>query len=209
MDSTPNVQQRPEYTGGIELKGLVELAEFVRQGGWLVTFDQAGELPVSNFPLPVRLLVKAGGSEETVSAKAYFCPGSILRATVDTKSPIAFGMPQDSYVFSSGGQAYDSLLLPEYNKGEREVRTVARYAAANVLASGFLSGESTIAGRPLLVDVRYGKGHVVLFGFRPQFRGQTYGTFRLVLNSIYLASAQVAGTPVSPAVNERARSAIR
>ena len=108
-------------------------------------------------------------------------------------------MPANSYVFSSGGQAYENLLLPEFNKGEREVRTVAHYATTNVLASGFLSGESIVAGKPLLVDVRYGKGHVVLFGFRPQFRGQTYGTFRLVLNSIYLASAQTAGTPAASA----------
>jgi hypothetical protein len=209
MDSAPTAQQRPEYTGGIELKGLMELAEFVRQGGWLITFDQAGELPVSNFPLPIRLLIRTGSSEEAATARAYFCPGSILRATVDTKNPIAFGMPANSYVFSSGGQAYDNLLLPEFNKGEREVRTVARYAATNVLASGFLSGESTVAGKPLLVDVRFGKGHVVMFGFRPQFRGQTYGTFRLVLNSVYLASAQSVPPPASPQAIERVRSVTR
>ena len=206
-DGAPNAQQRPEYTGGIELKGLLELAEFVRQGGWLITFDQAGGVPVSDFPLPIRLLIKPGGDNEDAGpAKGYFCPGSILRATVDTKNPIAFGMPPNSYVFSSGGQAYDNLLLPEFNKGDREVRVVARYATANVLASGFLSGEPVVAGKPLLVDVHYGKGHVVLFGFRPQFRGQTYGTFRLVLNSVYLASAQVAAAPSSSAVSEHARS---
>ena len=37
---------------------------------------------------------------------------------------------------------------------------------------------------------RYGKGRVVLFGFRPQFRGQSYGAFKFLLNAIYLASAQ-------------------
>jgi hypothetical protein len=204
LDGAPNALQRPEYTGGIEIKGLLELEKFVRQGGWLITFDQAGDVPVLSFPLPIRLLVKSGADEDAAPSKAYFCPGSILRVGVDTKNPIAFGMPPDGYVFSSGGQAYENLLLPEFNKGEREVRVVARYAAANVLASGFLSGESTVAGRPLLVDVRYGKGHVVLFGFRPQFRGQTYGTFRLVLNSIYLASAQVSAAPPISAVNQRA-----
>jgi hypothetical protein len=118
-------------------------------------------------------------------------------------------MPANAYVFSSGGQAYENLMLPEFNKGEREVRTVANYATTNALASGFLSGESTVAGKPLLVDVRFGKGHVVLFGFRPQFRGQTYGTFRLVLNSIYLASAQTAGTTSGSAAIERVRSVTR
>jgi hypothetical protein len=28
-----------------------------------------------------------------------------------------------------------------------------------------------------------------MFGFRPQFRGQSYATFKLVLNAVYLGSA--------------------
>jgi hypothetical protein len=99
-------------------------------------------------------------------------------------------MPKDALVFSSGGQAWDVSLLPEYNKGEREIKTVARYAASNVLASGWLSGEKAVQAKPILIDARHGQGHVYLFGFRPQFRGQTFGTFRFVLNAIYLASAR-------------------
>jgi hypothetical protein len=99
-------------------------------------------------------------------------------------------MPANAYIFSSGGQAYENLLEPEFNKGDREVTVAGRYAATNVLASGFLSGEASVAGKPLLMDVRLGKGHIVMFGFRPQFRGQTWGTFRLVMNAVYLASAK-------------------
>jgi hypothetical protein len=44
-------------------------------------------------------------------------------------------------------------------------------------------------GKDILVDARHGRGHVVLFGFRPQFRGQPYGTFKFLLNAIYLGSA--------------------
>ena len=47
-----------------------------------------------------------------------------------------------------------------------------------------------IHGKQALVEARYGKGRVVLFGFRPQFRGQAYGAFKFLLNAIYLASAQ-------------------
>ena len=99
-------------------------------------------------------------------------------------------MPADAMVFSSGGQAYDITLLPEFNKGDREVRSVAKYAAKNLLASGFLQGERIVSGRSILVDARHGQGRVVLFGFRPQFRGQTFGTFKLLLNALYLGSAR-------------------
>jgi ribosomal protein S18 acetylase RimI-like enzyme len=88
------------------------------------------------------------------------------------------------FAFSSGGQAWEITLLPSENKGDNEIRVIARYAMKNLLASGWLSGEGVIAGRPALLDVPHGKGHVVLFGFRPQFRGQTWGTFGLFVDSL-------------------------
>jgi len=184
--------QRPEYTGGIELAGLERLDRFVRDGGTLIAFDAATELPVQHFPLALRLLIHPSPNEPESHAPAngYYCPGSLLRITVDTSNPIAFGMPKDAFAFSSGGQAFDITLLPEFNEGDRQIRTVARYANSNLLASGWLSGERLVLGQPILVDARHGKGRVVLFGFRPQFRGQTYGTFKLLLNTIYLASAK-------------------
>ena len=179
-------QQRPEYTGGIGVSGLSALVNFVQEGGTLITFDTANELPAQLFPLPVRI-VSGSSSEE---GGGFYSPGSILRINVDNTNPIAFGMPADAYAFSSGGQAYDITLLPDFNKGERQVRSVATYAKKNLLASGWISGERTVQGKSILVEANYGKGRVILFGFRPQFRGQTYGTFKLLLNAIYLASAE-------------------
>ena len=60
------------------------------------------------------------------------------------------------------------------------------YPAGNVLASGWLLGERYLANRAALVDIATGSGHVVLFGMRPQYRGQSYQTFKLLFNSLVL-----------------------
>jgi hypothetical protein len=183
--------QRPEYTGGIGVNGLAQLEGFVRNGGTLIALDAAADLPVHLFPLPVHALVaESSDSRNDAAPVGYYNPGSILRIDVDTTNPFAFGMPSKAFAFASGGQAYDITLLPEFNVGDRAVRSVAKYAAKDLLASGWISGQKTVLGKDILVDVRYGAGHVVLFGFRPQFRGQSFGTFKFLLNAIYLGSAR-------------------
>ena len=167
--------QRPEFTGGIGLQGAAALDHFVREGKTLVTIDEATELPVQLFGLPVRPLV---AEREDLSPNAFYCPGSILRMTVDTSHAIAANTPADIFGFVSGGQAWEVSLVPSEDKGEREVRVVARYASKNILASGWLSGERTIAGRPALVEARHGKGRVVLFWVSPAVPWADVGNVR-------------------------------
>ena len=67
----------------------------------------------------------------------------------------------------------------------RAARAVARYAGKEeVLRSGWLLGADKLAGRAALVEATLGRGRVVLFGFRPQHRGQTWGTFPFIFNAI-------------------------
>ncbi|MSV28118.1 MAG: hypothetical protein EXQ52_05165 [Bryobacterales bacterium] len=178
--------QRPQYTGGIGLSGLARLHKYVQDGGTLVALDNATELPIQFFPLPVRNVARAAAvAEGSTAAAQFYSPGSLLRMTVDTAHPLAAGMPKDIVAFSSGGHAFDLNIGAAYNKGEREVRTVVRFATSNLLASGWVSGERVVLGKAAMLEARHGKGRVVLFGFRPQFRGQTHATFRLLLNAIY------------------------
>jgi hypothetical protein len=96
----------------------------------------------------------------------------------DTAQPLAYGMPARAAGFFADGSAYD---VPQ----DGSVTTVARYAAKDVLVSGLLQGESTIAGRPAIVSAAVGSGRVILFGVRVQHRGQSYATFRLLFNAIF------------------------
>ena len=181
-------RQRPEYTGGIGLEGAGQLEEFVRAGGTLIAFDQATELPLTLFPIDGRggLRSVAGGEGQSQEqAGGWFCPGSVLRMTADPKHPLAFGMPAEHYATSTGGQFFEI----RESAAERRPRAFVWYAKSNLLASGWVSGERVVAGKPAAVEAPLGKGRVVLFGFRPQFRGQTFGTFRLVLNAVWQSSA--------------------
>ncbi len=180
--------QRPEYTGGIGVEGARNLQQFVEQGGTLVAINSATELPLSLFPIGVRGVLRAAAEGD--ASTGWFCPGSILRITTDPALPAAFGMPREAYATSTGGQAFEITVLPEFNKGDREVKAFAWYAKQNLLASGWVTGDRQVAGRPAAVEARLGQGKVVLFGFRPQFRGQTFGTFKLLLNAIYHSSAK-------------------
>jgi hypothetical protein len=165
-----------EYAGGMTEKGVENLRRFVEDGGVLICFDAATELAIKRFDLPVRNALEGLRSSE------FYCPGSILALDVDTNHPMAKGLPPrvDAYFINSA--AFDVM-------DQRRARIVARYAAQNVLRSGWLLGEKHIQGKAALVEVTMGRGRIVLFGFRPQHRGQTWGTFPFIFNALALAES--------------------
>ena len=64
-------------------------------------------------------------------------------------------------------------------------RVILRFAdTRRLLVSGLLDGGSEMAERAAVVDARYGKGHVLLFAGNPIWRGQTLGSYPLVLNAL-------------------------
>jgi hypothetical protein len=64
-------------------------------------------------------------------------------------------------------------------------RVILRYAdSKDLLISGLVEGGDEIAQHPAVLDVPAGKGHVVLFSINPVYRGETRGTYSLVLNTI-------------------------
>jgi Zinc carboxypeptidase len=72
------------------------------------------------------------------------------------------------------------VIPPQYRP-----RVIFRYADSHdLLVSGLVEGGDEIAQRPAIVDVPMDSGHVVLFGNNPVYRGETEGTYSLVLNTI-------------------------
>jgi hypothetical protein len=169
-DTTP-----PEYRSGFGVEGVKALQAFVEKGGTLVTFGQAGDLPIQRFGLPLRNIV-AG-----LPSKEFWSPGSTLRVRFDHANSIAFGMPTEGWaLFMAGSQVYEVTSTDR----SQDVEIVATYIDRDILQSGWLLGEQVIAKKAAAVTVKQGAGRVVLIGFRPQHRNQTHGTFKLVFNAL-------------------------
>jgi hypothetical protein len=64
-------------------------------------------------------------------------------------------------------------------------RVVLEFAPAKeLLVSGMLAGGSELGGKPVVIDVPVGKGHVVMFANNPMWRHETHGSFSLLFNAI-------------------------
>jgi hypothetical protein len=167
----------PEFTGGITEAGVANLRRFVEEGGTLVCWDDSTDLAIKHFNLPVRNVLEGLKSSE------FYCPGSVLRIEVDKSHPLANGIAPlaDAYFIDSAAFEVTDTA---------RARIVARYAGRkeDVLRSGYLLGAEKLAGRAALVEATLGKGRVILFGFRPQHRGQTWGTFPFIFNAIESAA---------------------
>jgi hypothetical protein len=165
-----------EFAGGITQAGVNNLRDFVSQGGMLVCFDAACELAIKEFKLPLHNVLDGVRSSE------FYCPGSILALDVDNKHPFAATLPatMPAYFINSSAFAADAGA---------NVRVVARYAKENVLRSGWLLGEDKLRGQIALAEVGLGKGRVVLFGFRPQHRGQAWATLPFIWNVLSNAAS--------------------
>jgi len=162
---------RPEYAYALTPEDMQAFEAFVRGGGTLVCFNSATRFAIQQFKLPVKNAVEGLKSEE------FFLRGSIVGVVVETNHPVMAGMPEKAAVFVDGSPAFDRL---EGFKGT----VLARYAeSGSPLLSGYLIGEKYVQGKAAALDVELDQGHVVLLGFRPEWRAQSFGTFRVVFNA--------------------------
>jgi len=169
-NSTP-----PDYRSGFGEEGVDALEAFVEAGGTLVTFAQAGDLPIDEFDLPVRNAIRGMGGDE------FWSPGSTLKVDVDNDNPFAYGLPDRAFAtFLAGSQVYETV------SGARsaDVDRLVTYLNRDILQSGWLLGEEAIANKAAVVAVSHGEGSVLLIGFRPQHRAQTHGTYKLLFNAL-------------------------
>jgi hypothetical protein len=188
-----------QYAGGIGPDGVDNLRAFVREGGMLVASNRtaANLIPLMSLPLKDVL--------EGVKSDKFFCSGALLRVEQQSAElPVNFGVPEAPVVMFQRGPAFvpeagfQGAILAKYAKG------------TNPLESGLLLHPEAIEDKAAAVELQYGKGRIVLYGFKPEFRGQAHGTYRYLFNALYLfdqPELPVVKVPAAPAPEHVAATA--
>ncbi len=161
----------PEYAGGLGEAEIEHLRRFVDEGGTLIALGESVGFAIDALELPVEDFL-AG-----LPRSQFFAPGALVGLNVDTTSTLGSGVSADITAWIEGGSAFTVST-------DTPMTVIARYGSSPVTRSGWVVGESWIAGRPALVEISRGRGRVILFGFRPQYRGQSLVTYPLLFNAL-------------------------
>ncbi len=174
------------YAGGIGREGVRALDAFVRAGGTLVCLNGSSQFAIDELHLPVRnVAAELRGDTFSIS-------GSILEVVADPSHPVMAGMPDRAKVFFSRSpvftvtEGFDGVVLAKH------------VDAGSPLLSGSLLGEEHLHGNAAALDVHHGDGHVVLIGFKPQWRGQPFGSFRVLFNAALFHGPHAAAAAGAP-----------
>jgi hypothetical protein len=190
---TPNLgtpDSTDDTRGSMGLDGVMALERFIARGGLFITEGATARLPID--------LGFTFGSVSSAPADSLWARGSVFRAQIaDKSSPIAYGYDQDNLsvyykqgapFFNIGGGAgggrggFGGGGTPAANAA-RVILRMNGNVDSLLVSGGMLHGEE-MAGKPAVVDVPLGKGHMVMFAIRPMWRFQTHGSFALVLNAL-------------------------
>ena len=181
-----------KFTGGIGLDGMAKIDQYAKAGGTVIFFDAASDLAIQQLGLPVRNTIS------NLESSDFFIPGSLIRMKVDTDNRLAFGMMDEVAASFNRSRAFQVVKQRKSGEGGTEdiadapkanVNEVTAYAEKDLLMSGWAMGEERyLKNKSAMMHIPHGTGDIVLFGFRPQFRGQPRGTYKLIFNSIYMGA---------------------
>jgi Zinc carboxypeptidase len=171
---TPPPPTPPEFTGGLGPEGVATLEAFTNSGGTVITFNRASEV-----------YTKKGGAIEnaldTIDHRQFYIPGSILQVAVDPTNPIAFGSTPTVPIFYENGPVF------HVSSG---AQSIASFNTSAPLLSGWILGGNLLKGTSVIAEENVGKGHLILFGFRPQYRAISEVTYKFLFNALLYSSSQ-------------------
>jgi len=165
----------PDYKSGIGKEGVEKTKEFVEAGGTIIAIGEATELAIDELKLPIRNVLKE------LKPKEYFCPGSTLKVSIDMTHPLTYGVAEDCLVL----QIRSSPAFEIGNTAKNEdYRVIVSFPEERMMESGWLIGEKNLSNKASLIEAKAGKGRAILFGFSPEARAITEGTFKFLFNAL-------------------------
>jgi hypothetical protein len=177
------------WTGQVTPRTTIpQLRRFVDQGGTLIAVGRSTAI-ATHFGLPITdAVVEPGpdGRMRPLPREKYFVPGSLLRVSVDTASPLAAGLDDEADMFFDDSPVFRL----DRDAASRGVRPVAWFASNAPLRSGWAWGQRYLDRGVAVVDAVVGRGRVELFGPEINFRGQSHGTFKFLFNAIYSSTTK-------------------
>lgn len=183
-NSTQEPQTPPEFKGGLGDSGLANLKNFTEAGGTIITLNKASEVYTEKDG------DRVVNALDNVDRKAFFIPGSILQVAVDTANPIAFGSTPTVSIFYENGPTF---------RVNGDARSVAFFNTDKPLLSGWSLGGQFLKGTSVIAEEPVGKGRIILFGFRPQYRAQSEVTYKFLFNALLYSSSQSVSVGTSSA----------
>ncbi len=171
----------PEFTGGLGPDGLAALDAFVRAGGTIVTLNRASGVYAKKDSPVANVL-------DGVPPRQFYIPGSILEVKVDASDPVCFGAPAKLPIFFEMSPAFAV---------SGAAKAPASYTSDNPLLSGWILGGAKLNGQAAIAEEPLGEGRIILFGFRPQYRAQSEGTYKLFFNALLFASSRQVTLPAA------------
>jgi hypothetical protein len=197
-----------DITGGIGWEGVAQLQRFVEDGGLLVTLGSGSVLALEGGIVRGVRRAEGGPSLRVGQGDAATrTPGAHLRVTFARPDhPLAYGYPARTHVFRQNYPLYDAprtWLRMAYctscldGPADRSAIVLewGDRAGAPLVVSGQAWGEERLLGRPAILDLPVGRGHVVAFNFNPLHRDLNRGDHRLVWNAILNWQAIVGQRP--------------
>jgi Zinc carboxypeptidase len=165
-------------------KSIPQLKLFMEAGGSVVTIGSSTQLAYHlKLPVTNAMVEIVNGEEKILGRDKYYTPGSILQMTVDNNQPATAGLNKLTDIYFDNSPVF-KLSPDAVSSGT--IKPLGWFANSKVLRSGWSWGEAYLKNGITAFEATVGKGK--LYAFTPEitFRAQSWGTFKLLFNQLYI-----------------------
>ncbi len=176
----------PEFAKGMGKQGKQNLLKFIHDGGKVVAWGQSTELFLGvhelelgkdskeEFSLPV------SDVSEALARNGLEAIGCHVMVNSIKNHPLTYGMPESFPIYFTGSPVFETSV-PYF---DTDRRVIISHPLSDPRVSGYIKNGKLLEHKAAMVWIQKNKGQLLLFGFNPQFRGQTSGTFKLLFNAL-------------------------